>query len=372
MADKQVLELVQLAEDKSAEARGRLLGNITDLFISEENRLNEHERALSTDILMKLVDTVEAEVRQNLSQTLAKSDANIPELLNHLANDQIPIARPILEKSKFLQDEELIEIVRMRTDEHRLSIALRDQVSEEVAEALVEYGDQDVIETLIRNPDAKLSQHAMEYLVAESRRVDRYQEPLLRRADLPTELAYRMYWWVSAALRKHILTEFDIDPSVLDDAVQKAAQSTIDEHKEGDGVFIRARKLVRRMANLGELNVKFLVQCLRQQRIPVFIAGLAEFGSIDVRTAWRIFSDKGGESLAVLARAVDMDLNDFTTLFLLVSEARDGAGAQQTSILNRILELFNAVKRENAQAALHYWQRDATYQMALDELENVG
>src|SRR3546814_17874489 len=79
-----------------------------------------------------------------------------------------------------------------RSAETRRALALRNDVSAAVAVALVERAGPGVIEALIRNPDAMLSRRAMEMLVAESKRVDRFQEPLLSRADLPPELAYRM------------------------------------------------------------------------------------------------------------------------------------------------------------------------------------
>src|SRR3546814_9310917 len=112
-----------------------------------------------------------------------------------------------------------------------MAIALRNDVSAAVAEALVEKAGPDVIEALIRNPDATLSRRAMEMLVAESKRFDRFQEPLLSRADLPPELAYRMYWWVSAALRDYILKRFEIDPGKIDALIQSAARRGIAAHE---------------------------------------------------------------------------------------------------------------------------------------------
>ena len=168
----QVAELVDLARQKTAESRKVLLDNMYDMFISNENRLNDHERALMGDILVKLVGTIETTVRRQLSERLSEIDAAPPEVIRLLANDMIEIARPVLENSKVLHNEDLIEVIRHRTDEHRLAIAIREGVDEEVSDALVEFGDQDVIEALLKNPDAEISRRAMEYLVAESRRVD--------------------------------------------------------------------------------------------------------------------------------------------------------------------------------------------------------
>lgn len=372
MVSKELQELLMLAKTKSSDSRARLVENITDLFLSSEGRLSEHERALMSDILGKLVNQVETDIKKELSQSLAKSGVELPEIAKMLANDEIEIARPLLEKSALLKDPDLIEIIRMRTDEHRMAIAMREDVSESVSNALVEYGSEDVVETLLNNHDTQLSSRAMEYLVAESRRVDRFQEPLLQRSDLPGELAYRMYWWVSAALRKRILEEYQVDPIVFEQAVKRAASAVMVDKGEDDSAYVRAQRLVRRMAENGELSVQFLLNALRQQRVAVFVAGLAELGGVNFRTAWRIFSDKGGESFAILARAVGIDRNQFTSIYLLVVQAREGGAVKSPGVLKDILALFDATTEENARGALQVWQRDSAYQEAIEELDKVG
>src|SRR3546814_20482786 len=122
------------------------------------------------------------EVRQYLVESLLCGPDPLPELQSVLANDEIEVAQAVLERSKVLQDQDLIDVVLRRAEEHRMAIALRNDVSAAVAEALVEKAGPDVIEALIRNPDATLSRRALEMLVAESKRLDRVQEPLLSRA----------------------------------------------------------------------------------------------------------------------------------------------------------------------------------------------
>ena len=370
MVDQKVMKLVDLARDRSREARNELVENITDLFLTDEGRLNEHERALMSDILTKLVSTVEASVRRELADVMAKSEVQLPDIVKLLANDDASIARPLLETSKLLKDIDLIEIIRMRTDEHRLSIAIREQVDEGVSDALVEYGSHDVIETLLKNTDSNISQRAMEYLVAESRRVDRFQEPLLSREDLSSELAYRMYWWVSAALRKKIISEYKVDQVELDSLLQKATNQALVEQSEGDGVVVRAQKLVRRLGESGQLTNQFLLQTLRQQRIPVFVAGISELANVNFHTSWHIVNDQHGDSLAVLAKAVGIDRNEFTSMFLLLTKARDGHEAKSPGVLKQILDLYDAVTAETAQGALQFWQQEKVYQIAVDELDD--
>ncbi len=372
MVSKELQELLLLAQDKSSDARSRLVENITDLFLSDDGRLSEHERALMSDILGKLISQVEVDIRKELANTLANPGIDLPDIAKILANDDVEIARPLLERSNLLKDPDLIEIIRMRTDEHRMAIAMREEVSESVSNALVEFGGEDVIEGLLNNHDSQLSKRAMEYLVAESRRVDRFQEPLLGRADLPGDLAYRMYWWVSAALRKKILTDYSVDPVIFEQAVKRAAGAVLTDQGDDQSAYVRAQRLVRRMKESGELSVQFLLNALRQQRVAVFVAGMGELGHINFRTAWRIFSDKGGESFAVLAKAVGIDRNQFTNIYLLVVQAREGGAPKSPGYLKNILTLFDATTEANAKGALQVWQRDSAYQEAIEELDKVG
>jgi uncharacterized protein (DUF2336 family) len=365
-------KLLMLARDKSQGARNKLVENIKDLFLTDEGRLNEHERALMSDILSKLIASVEADLRQSLAETLATSGIDLPAVVLHLANDDAAIARPLLERSRLIQDQDLIAIVRMRTDEHRIAIAIREGVSADVSEALVEYGDEDVVETLLKNDDAEISVKAMEYLVAESRRVDKFQEPLINREELPSDLAYKMYWWVSAAMRKRIVTEFDVDEIVFDNVLQKATEEALAVKVDSDNTIAKAQQLVRRMHASEELTVDFLLQSLRQQRIPVFVAGIAELSKIDYETSWQVFSDKNCESLAIMARSIGVSKSDFTTMYLLLTKARDGSETRPTSELNTILKLFDSVTESNAKGALQFWQQNKSYQMAIEELEDTA
>ncbi len=372
MVGSQLSDMLQLAQAKSSDARTQLAENITDLFLTDAGRLSEHERALMSDILGKLLGQVEADVRKELAESMLRSGVDLPDVIQMLANDEIEIARPLLEKSELLRDPGLIEIIRMRTDEHRMAITMREELSEQLTDSLIEYGDADVVESLLNNHDAKISKRAMEYLVVESRRVDRFQEPLVQRADLPPELAYRMYWWVSAALRKKIISEHKVEPVKMEAAVRRAARAVmVDKESEG-GAYVKAQKLVRRMNENGELTIAFLINSLRQQRIAVFVAGLGELAHIDFRTAWRIFSDKGGQSLAVLAKAIGIDKSQFTNLFLLTLQAREGNNrAQSPGVINEIMALFDMITEESAKGALQIWQRDNAYQQAIDELEKA-
>lgn len=364
-----VNRLLALAAERSRASRNELLNAIVDLFLPAEDRLTDQQRALMTDVLGKLIGSIEIEVRQYLVEALLRSRVDLPDLEAMLANDRIEVARPILERSRVIRDTDLIAVVMQRAEEHRMAIALRAGLSETVSDALVDRAGPEVLEALIRNPDATLSRRAMEYLVAESKRYDRFQEPLLSRNDLPADLAYQMYWWVSAALRRHILQNFRVDEVALDEAIENAARRGMTDYEEGQTAQARALRLANRLNELGELTDSFLLQTLRQARLNLFVGGLAARGHLSFRTAWRIVSDRGFEGFIVLARAIEMTRDTMAAIVLVLDGLQNSTNARPPSMLNDILALFDELEPARARQALRLWQLDPTYQSAISEVE---
>lgn len=358
-------DLISLAQEKSVSARNELVENISDLFLSPEGRLSEHERALMNDILLKLVGSVEKTVRKELSKRLSSLEGVSPDLAYNLANDSFDVASPMLRNSKILRDEQLIEIIRNRSDSHRMAIAIRSHVSEDVSSELIDKGSEDVVEALIRNENADLSELSIKYLVAESRNIDRFQEPLLNRNDLPIELAHKMYWWVSAVLRRRIILEHDVDTVLLDDALEMATKSVLQKHDVDDNIMHDALNVARQLANESKLDVKMLLNCLRQEKVNLFVACLSEMTGLDVKIIWRSIRERTGESIAIIMKSLDVERDKFMSLFLLVVQSRSGGRARATSLVNSILKLYDDIKVRNAKVAVRYWQRDFGLQDAV-------
>jgi uncharacterized protein (DUF2336 family) len=357
--------IVALAQDKSATNRRVIFENISDLFLSSEGRLTDRERALMGDILAKLVREMEMRLRQDLAARLARIDSVPHELVVMLANDEIEVARPVLMQSKVLREPDLIEIVKHRSQEHLLAVALRAPLSSEVADAIVDHGDEKVIEQLLKNSDASLSRRALEYLVAESQQVDKFQQPLLARADLPTELAHRMFWWVSAALRRVILDKFTIDVDMLDDSIDEVTRAAIGD-TTGMSIEHQATRLAEGLADSRGLDDRFLVQALRGGKITAFIAGLGFLCRIEPRVARRAVFDAGGESLGIACRAIGIDRSNFATIFLL---SRQGGQPTPPTALRDALRFYDGLTPARAAAVIRYWRADREYLEAIAAMD---
>lgn len=370
--DQDIDLLLAMARDKTAAGRKSLVETVSNLFFNRGGALTDRERTLMSDILRSIIHEVEMSVRQDLAQRLAKAD-NVPhDLILALANDDIQVAHPILINTKILHDADLVEIIHHRTLQHQLAIAARRNLSEIVSDALVETGNGDVIKTLLENPDARISKSTMEYLVEQAKHVDTYQNPLLHRYDLDPDLAKRMYWWVSAALRKHIVEHFDVDPSEIEASIETSVHSLMAEEKAGVALASKPIELAAQLDADGKFTTDMMVQALRQGEVPLFEAMFARRSGLRLRLLRRILFEPGGEALAVVCRAIDIPKTDFATIYMLTRKARGRAEPINPRELTRVLTLYDRLREDAVRAMLSRWQRDAAFLDAMRLLEGDG
>lgn len=358
-------ELIALAQDKSSAGRENLIATVTDLFLEQGSVLTERERTIMGDILHTLIRDVEMAVRKTLAERLSAADAVPRDLVTELANDDIEVAHPILVKSAVLQNAELIEIIRHRTMEHRLAVAMRRTVSADVADALVETGEDAVVERLLENRGAEISEGSMQRLVERSETNERLHMPLVTREDLNPELAKRMLWWVSAALRKHIVTAFEIDPSALDVEMEQAVRRLIDG-EEGEPVDPKAALEYDVLHKL--VNPDDLVRFLRQGEVSIFENMLAKKLGLRLDLLRRLLFEPGGEGLAIACRAVEIPPKIFAAIYRMTREANEKTTETEVGELTRATQFYLAIDGDMAREVLTKWRRDPDYLWAIKQL----
>lgn len=372
MDDKNTLDiqdLYRLARQKSVEGRTALAATVADFFASESQLLTPRERALMFDILHRIIRDVEMSVRKKVAHYVAAAHDATRDLVNLMANDSIEVAYPILLESPVLKDTDLIEVIRNRTLEHQLAIAIRQDVSEEVSNALVEHGDESVIRTLLKNPNARISKATMETLVEESRRVDTFREPILGRRELGPDLAKRMFLWVSAALRKVILEKYDLDPETVDDLLEKAVFEELSSTEADLRKPEKRAELAETLVENQEITPDLLVSILEEGEVALFVSVFRKMTGLKEKLVMRMLFEPGGEGLVIACKAIDLEKVIFTSIFSLSRKARPALRDTLQRDLRRTLGLYDQMTRASARKVLRLWQRNTDYLSAIRELE---
>jgi uncharacterized protein (DUF2336 family) len=324
---KQAEALRSLARDPSEPARAKLVSGLYDLS-QESADVPAADRALASRIVLEIISRAATGVRRQLAERLAGDKHASKELALALARDEISVAFPVLLESEVLDDADLIDIVRQSPLEYRLGILQRETVSAKIAEVVVEDRDPHVMRWLLENPHAAIQRAQMETLVEIARAEPELQKPLIDRADLPTDLAARMYAFVPDELRRRIIER------------QRTLAQALD---------LRAA---------GALTVDLLLKTVRAGKMAEFESLFARFSRISLAAARQVLNSSSGEALAVVLRAQGVDKATFAAIFILTRKARDpggelsGALARATDAFDRLSEQ-EAAKRLTALQAKH-------------------
>ncbi|MEZ5831040.1 MAG: DUF2336 domain-containing protein [Dongiaceae bacterium] len=340
-------KLIDLARNRTPQGRSALVTAIGDLIDETDRQFSAQEMALMNDILKKLINDIAKPIRKALADKLAFAKSAPAEVIELLANDEIDVAGSVLQHSDLLSDQALIEIIRKRTRSHRLAIAMRKHVSNGVSDALVEQKEPDVIKRLLENHGAEISQATLAYLVDQSATVDEFQEPLLRRGDLGSDLAKRMYLHVSAGLRDFILAHFNVDRAELDAALAQVTTEAL-EKATADNHVDAAQALADKLAQRQELTHDLVVQTLRRGEVPLFEAMMSQLTTLPQELVRRLMYEEEADGFVIAARVSGFDRSTFTTLFLLLQRIHPRGASDDPQQLRRGLELFDRLRPETA------------------------
>ena len=351
-ASPEFQRLLDLAREHTPEARALLVDSLGDFVTRRDEVHSAREQQLAADILHKLLADAELSVRRRLAERLAADPAAPLELVLELASDDIEVARPVLLENVALRDGDLIEVVRQKTMQHRLAIAMRRRVSEPVSAVLVDYGDDDVTQALLENPGAAIARASYAKLVDRSKIVAALHEPLLGRHDLEPELAGRMYAWVSVALRRHIVQHFDVDAALLDRAIQDSLDDVAEDHAKRAAEGGPPERLAAALAARRDDDPGLLLNLLRAGEVALFEAMFARLTGLRPTLARRAIYEPGGRALAVACRASGVEKGVFAAIFLLARKARPGDKSVDPKELPSALAFFDSLTATAASASL--------------------
>jgi hypothetical protein len=170
--------------DSNIVERDQLFRNMAQLYSYVSDRCDDEQVAQYDEVLCQLAELVETEARAHVAKLLAPLDRAPGNVVVKLANDEFEVAQPLLEFSNVLSDDDLIEIVANQSEDHRVAIAGRQQVTERVGDAIVEHGQTASVHRLVRNTNAELGQQALERLVERATNDAEMAKDLRGREDI--------------------------------------------------------------------------------------------------------------------------------------------------------------------------------------------
>jgi uncharacterized protein (DUF2336 family) len=171
----------------------RILRQLTDLFRTAVDRLDETQTDVFDDVLIRLVESAELPSLVDLSVMLSGIEPAPRETVCRLAfHEDASVAAPVLANSNRLSETHLVEIAKTRGRQHLLAISARKALNETLTDALIKRGDSEVFKALAQNAGARFSETGYAVLVGNAERDESLLEGLGLRLDIPAKLLRRL------------------------------------------------------------------------------------------------------------------------------------------------------------------------------------
>jgi hypothetical protein len=325
-----------------ASARARVAAAAADLRLPEGDRLTEWQRRTMLALLHRLVRSAEDDLRSALAERLP-ADEN-EALHASLSSAQVDLAAPLLEDASFW-DPALVALLLRRAEEHRLQMGAADNA------LLIELAGSD---------DDVVAGEAMAMLVAQSRRLDSFREPLLLRTELPAELEHSLVWTVAASLRRYMVVSHDLAPPVADRALAEAAGALLARYDEGETFAALALRLVRALDAGRRLDDRTVARMAGEAGLPLLLAALGVRAGLPADACWELAADPGARGAVLLLRAAGLSREAAGAILF----ALHGDGEAVLAEFDR----FDGVDAADAAALLSLWRADPAYRAAVASL----
>ncbi|GIK49784.1 MAG: hypothetical protein BroJett013_24810 [Alphaproteobacteria bacterium] len=351
---------LELTVEQPTQARAVLVSRLCEVVSWPESRIPAYERQLAADILVGLLRTSNVELRRRCALGLVRVTDAPKALLRYLARDEITVAAPLLESGPGFDDSDLVATVRAGVPAHWLAIARRRRLSESVTDALVQTGDTQTMEAVLKNQGARLSTQGVDLIVARSRQAPSLPPLLVSRTEIRPTQALVLFWWAGFEARLQILRRFAVDRNVLiqelGDVFKLAAAegwADVDTRKTLQVVERRQRnRAAAAQSPYGSLEGALAAAERGVDR--ALIHEIAHLAGIKPTTATQIFSDAGGEAIGVFCKAVGLK-RPLMIAFWRALGRPHGDPDSTDNPLGRSLYVFDTLATAKAQTVLRYW-----------------
>ncbi|MGL4496889.1 MAG: DUF2336 domain-containing protein [Beijerinckiaceae bacterium] len=352
--------LIQDLDRATAQAdetrRAVMLAKIADLYLGQVDRLDVKGIDLFDEVLVRLATEIERRSRIDLARRLAMRPKAPPRTLRQLAHDEIDVARPVLEHSPDLTEDDLVSVSMTRGDAHREIVAARPNLSESVTDALSERGGAPVLRRLAANGTARISRHGFERMIHRARGDDILQRLLAERKDMPIQQVHQLIDIAGHAARMRLkLLMPQADGLAVDDmvathldhvhALAGSATTRLD--------YTRAIALVLPMLNDRTLSEETVRGFAVQERFEEVVCGLSGLSGLSLKVIESAFESEDTDRLMVIGRALNFAWETMDMIITL--------GFVQTGIMRsaeRLREGYLRIPQKTALRVLHFLAQD--------------
>jgi uncharacterized protein (DUF2336 family) len=290
---------------------------ISELFLQGAAHFRPDHVDLFDGFLIDLVPHAEAGMRASLAERLSVLSNAPRKLVGQLAReDEIMIAGPLLRRSTVIDDPTLIEIARMKGQNHLLAISERPMLSPEVTDVIVRRGDRDTVRRAAGNSGASFSHPGYSSLIKRAGHDGVLTLTVGQRADLSESQLKDLLSGSIEVVRRRL---FEVVKPERQAGIKQAMAeiSGVPQQVESRRDFAPAQRAIIALHRAGELNESALLGFAKGHKYEETVAALSVMSGVQIPTLDRLVSGDRQDPVLIVGKAIGLEWATVRALVLL-------------------------------------------------------
>jgi uncharacterized protein (DUF2336 family) len=309
--------LDEIIRNGDPERRAEAARRIAELFFQDAAHLRPNHVDLFDEILIDLVPHTELVARAELAERLSVV-ANAPRVLvGRLAREnEILVAGPILRRSPVLGEETLIEIARLKGQDHLLAITERSRLSPDLTDIIVERGDREVIRRAAGNAGAAFSEGGYSDLIKRASEDGVLTLTVGQRRDLSDGQLKQLLVGSIDVVRRRL---FDVVKPERKNAIRLAISEItgVPERFDNKRDFAPAQRTILALHQAGNLNETALLGFAKSYRYEESIAALSAMSGVKITSLDNLIHGDRFDPILILGKTIGLEWATVRALILL-------------------------------------------------------
>lgn len=345
-----VTDIEAALQDADGERRTILLHRITNLFIEQLPDLNDDHVSVFDEVILCLAAEIELAARIELSEKLADLTRGPRQTVQNLALDEeIRVARPILERSPCVDSSNLVVIAQKRPEAFLEAVSRRKRLPSQVTDILAQRGGDAVIDRIMRNSSLELSELGLRALADRATTNTKLYRALKSRPDLALRHIGAILEAAKQKARSEIrdltdqieLIDHAIDVGaaavMINPAILEMADYVKPESADEAFHFSRAPR---------EAEV---VALIHHGRVNEALAAIAHLAGLPCETVKHAFGSPHFDPILFIMRAIDFQWSSFLSLL----KAKNGGSLSQV-LHDSAFSSFHALSLSTARRVMRF------------------
>jgi uncharacterized protein (DUF2336 family) len=331
--------------------RVETLRRVTDLFINGAVDYSDEQIGLFDDVFQCLIHHIETSAKALLSNRLAPIETAPPMTIRALAfDDLIEVAAPVLSQSERLDDDDLIETARNKSQAHLMAISTRRVLSGAVTDVLVLRGNDEVIQSTVNNPGAEFSERGFTRLVNRAEGDDNLATCVGLRPSIPRHLYLKLLAKASATVRERLEAANPQQANEVPTAVREATRRARVAPSAISRDTAIAHALVKSLYEDGRLDEHQVTSFAEAGKFDETNASIAALANVPVAVAENMMVETRAEGVMILAKVATLS---WSTVKAIIN-MRDELSHSKPTDLAACKATYERLRPSTAQQVLRF------------------